>query len=119
MRDFHKLQVWEKSHALALNVYLVTRYFPNNELYGITSQMRKAAVSIPTNIAEGCGRDSNPDFLRFLHIAMGSASELEYLLQIANDLEYLTNEKYNNLNQQTTEIRRMLNSFIQTIKADN
>jgi len=118
MRDFHKLQVWRKSHTLVLEVYSLTKSFPKDELYGLTNQIRRAATSIPTNIAEGCGRDSNPDFLRFLYIAMGSASELEYLLQLANDLEYFNNENYQELNMKTTEIRRMLNSFIYTIRTD-
>ena len=117
MRDFHKLRVWEKSHKIALEIYKITRSFPKEEVYGLTSQMRRAAVSIPTNIAEGCGRGSNPDLLRFLHISMGSASELEYLLQLSNDLKYLDQNNFDRLNEDVTNSRRMLNSFIQTIKS--
>ncbi len=76
MQDFHQLKVWHKSHAVALAVYTATSSFPKEELYGLTSQMRRAAVSVPSNIAEGCGRDSQPQFAHFLQIAFGSASEL-------------------------------------------
>ncbi len=86
MRDFHQLQVWEKSHRFALAVYQVSRAFPSSELYGLTSQIRRASLSIPSNIAEGCGRQGPPEFARFLHIAMGSASEVEYQLLFARDL---------------------------------
>lgn len=78
MKDFKKLKAWEKSHQLTLAIYKVTRSFPKDELYGLTSQMRRASVSIPANIAEGCGRGSDAELARFCHIAMGSASELEY-----------------------------------------
>ena len=77
MKDFRQLQVWEKSHQLALGVYKATQDFPKEELYGLTSQIRRASTSIPTNIAEGCGRGTDPEFARFLQIAMGSASETE------------------------------------------
>jgi four helix bundle protein len=80
MRDFKEYKVWEKSHYLALEVYRVTATFPKEELYGLTSQIRRASTSIPANIAEGCGRSGNTELARFLQIAMGSASELEYHL---------------------------------------
>jgi four helix bundle protein len=80
MRDFRKLKVWEKSHQLTLSVYEITGGFPDDERFGLTSQMRRACTSIPTNIAEGCGRDGHAELARFLQIAMGSASELEYQL---------------------------------------
>ena len=85
MRDFRELKVWEKSHQLALEVYSATTKFPKEELYGLTSQVRRSAVSIPANISEGCGRDSPAELLRFCRIAMGSASELEYELLLAHD----------------------------------
>jgi four helix bundle protein len=78
MRDFRKLKVWEKAHTLALKIYKVTEEFPREELYGLTSQIRRTCVSIPTNIAEGCVRSSDADFSRFLYIALGLTSELEY-----------------------------------------
>ena len=85
MKDFRQLKVWEKAHHLALEVYKTTATFPKEEIYGLTSQLRRASVSIPTNIAEGCGRNTNADFARFLQIAMGSASETEYELILAHD----------------------------------
>lgn len=78
MKDFRKLQIWEKSHVLVLSVYKQTKSFPKEELFGLTSQIRRAAASIPANIAEGCGRGSDAELARFAQISMGSASELEY-----------------------------------------
>jgi four helix bundle protein len=89
MKDFRNLQVWEKSHMLTLSNYDATRPFPREELFGLSSQIRRAAASIPTNIAEGCGRSSDPDFARFLQIAFGSACEVEYHLILARDLRYV------------------------------
>ena len=86
MRDFRDIKAWQKGHRLALAVYQATKRFPTEERYGLKSQARRAAASIPTNIAEGCGRDSEAEFARFLRIAAGSASELEYLLLLARDL---------------------------------
>jgi four helix bundle protein len=83
MKDFRTLKVWEKSHRLVLAIYEATKPFPKNELYGITSQIQRAAVSVPTNIAEGCGKDSDAELGRYFKIAMGSSSELEYLLLLA------------------------------------
>ena len=94
MRDFRKLQVWEKSHSLVLGIYLSTKSFPKDELYGLTSQIRRACVSIPTNIAEGAGRESIPERVHFIQIANGSASELNYLLQLSCDLGYLPKDDY-------------------------
>jgi len=99
MKDFRQLKVWEKAHQLALAVYKVTKGFPKEELYGLTSQIRRASMSIPTNIAEGCGRNTDAEFARFLQIAMGSASETEYQLLLAHDLEFLTSEQYQKLNR--------------------
>ena len=94
MRDFRKLQVWEKSHELTLKIYEVTSQFPREEIYGLTNQIRRACTSIPTNIAEGCGRESTADFARFLQIAMGSASETEYLILLAHNLKYFNAKQY-------------------------
>ncbi|GAB4432974.1 MAG: four helix bundle protein [Anaerolineales bacterium] len=98
--------------------YKATRAFPKNELYGVTSQLQRAAVSVPTNIAEGCGKDSDAEFGRYLKIAMGSSSELEYLLMLAHDLGYLADTPYNQLQTNLVEIRKMLNAFIQKLKAN-
>jgi four helix bundle protein len=89
MKDFRKLDVWAKAHALTLAIYRVTAGFPTEERYGLTSQLRRAALSIPTNITEGCGRNTDAEFNRFLEIAMGSASETEYLLLLSFDLKYI------------------------------
>jgi len=112
MQDFHKLKVWQKSHHLTLSIYKVTSGFPKTETYGLTSQVRRAASSIPTNLAEGCGRGSNAELRRFAFISLGSASELEYLLQLAYDLEILGRSDYKDLNDQIIEIKKMLTSFI-------
>ena len=118
MRDFRDIKAWSKSHRLVLEIYEASRKFPNDERYGLTSQMRRAAASIPTNIAEGCGRGSEADFARFLQIAAGSASELEYHLLLACDLKLLNNKTHEKLNRDVTEVKRMLYSFISTLKAD-
>jgi four helix bundle protein len=89
MKNFRDLQVWGKAHVLALDVYRLTARFPREELFGLTSQMRKCSASIAANIAEGCGRRGNAEFHRFLQIAAGSASELEYHILLARDLGYL------------------------------
>jgi four helix bundle protein len=111
--------VWEKSHHLALAIYKATAAFPKDELYGLTSQMRRSCVSISANIAEGCGRDGEAELARFCRIAMGSASELEYQLLLARDLGLLTNMDYEQLTSGVTEVKRMLTSFIQKLKADS
>ncbi len=118
MKDFKKLKVWEKSHHLALRVYGVTTKFPKEELYGLTSQMRRSSISIPTNIAEGCGRNRDTELNRFFEIAMGSASELEYLVLLARDLNFPGKEECKPLMNEITEIKRMLASFIQKLRTD-
>ena len=117
MKDFRELKVWEKAHRLALAVYKVTASFPDQERFGLISQTRRATVSIAANIAEGCGRGSDADFGRFLQMAMGSASEVEYLLLLARDLGYLA-RMHGELEDQTTEIKRMLAALIRRLKAD-
>jgi len=112
MQDFQKLSVWKKSHALTLEVYAVTRSFPKDELYSLTSQTRRSAASIPANIAEGCGRDGGADLARFLQIALGSASELEYHLLLARDLRFLEGESWRELTSAVCEIKQMLTSLI-------
>jgi four helix bundle protein len=119
MQDFHDLKVWEKSHLLTLAIYRETVCLPKEERYGLTSQIRRASSSIPANIAEGCGRFSSDELRRFLEIAMGSASELEYHLLLARDLGYLQIAVYDCLNQSTCEVKRMLASFIMKLRTDN
>ncbi len=116
MKDFRKLQVWEKAHALALAVYRATGEFPREELYGLTGQIRRAVVSIPTNIAEGCGRNTDADFSRFLQIAMGSACEVEYQLLLARELGLLPDETYQILAPDTEEVKRMLTGLLKTLR---
>ena len=110
--------MWEKAHRLTLEVYKATASFPKDELYGLTSQIRRAAASVPANIAEGCGRESKVEMARFLQISMGSASELEYHLLLARDLNLLSQTIYEPLESHVTEVKRMLTSLIQRIKAD-
>ncbi len=118
MKDFRKLKVWQKAHRLTLKVYEATRKFPREELYGLTSQMRKSSSSMPMNIAEGCGRGSDLDFGRFLQIAMGSASELEYQLILAHDLAYIGLDEYEDLSRDTVEVKRMLAPFVWKLSAE-
>ena len=119
MKDFRTLKVWEKSHAIVLAIYKATQSFPKSELYGITSQIQRAAVSVPTNIAEGCGKDSDAELGRYFKIAMGSSSELEYLLLLAHDLSYLADDQYNQIQINLVEVRKMLNAFIQKLKTNH
>jgi four helix bundle protein len=115
MRDFRTIHVWEKAHRLTLELYEITKDFPADERFGLTSQLRRAAASVPMNTAEGCGRDSERELARFMSIAAGSASEVEYQLLLARDLGYLPDETYTALDQQVNEIKRMLNSFVQRL----
>ena len=112
MQDFRDLKVWEKAHQLTLRVYRVTHEFPRAELYGLTSQMRRAAVSIGANIAEGCCRNSGADFARFLQIAMGSAGELEYEFLVAHDLRMIPDDTYTELVEAVCEVKRMLTALM-------
>ena len=112
MQDFRKLNVWHKAHQLTLAVYRASKTFPKEELYGLTSQIRRCAVSIPANIAEGCGRSAGGDFRRFLEIASGSASELEYHFLLARDLGLIDDALHERLSSDASEIRQMLTSLI-------
>jgi len=118
MRDFRSLKVWQKAHQITLRVYTATRRFPKEELYGLTSQVRRAAASIPTNVAEGCGRSGEAELARFLNIAMGSASELEYQLLLAHDLKLLDADEHQSLSVDVIEVKRMLTSLVQKLKAE-
>jgi four helix bundle protein len=112
MQDFRRLEVWAKAHDLALFVYKVTEGFPRHELFGLTGQIRRAAVSVPANIAEGCGRTGDRELVRYLRIAMGSASELEYYGLLAHDLGLLTARAYRDIDSRDVEVKRMLASLI-------
>ena len=116
MKDFKDLRVWSKAHFLTIGIYKATRGFPKEELFGLVSQMRRSASSIGANIAEGTGRRSDGELTRFLHIARGSAAELEYHLLLARDLELLSDITHALLAKQTDEVQRMLTSLIQQVQ---
>ncbi|MCC9644423.1 four helix bundle protein [Rhodopirellula sp. JC740] len=117
MKDFRDLIVWAKAHQFTLSIYELTKQFPSDENYGLTSQLRRSAASIPTNLAEVCGRGSDRELARFCDIAMGSASEADYQLLLAKDLGYVDSTTFETLYQQLTEIQRMLRSFIQRLRS--
>ena len=118
VKDFHELKVWQKAHQLTLAVYQVTAAFPREELYGLTSQLRRACSSIAANLAEGCGRNGDAEFARFCSIAMGSASELEYHLLLAKDLKLIKPADYDQLAPRAIELKRMLTALLQKLIAD-
>jgi four helix bundle protein len=115
MRDFKELKVWQKAHRFVLDVYQQSRSFPPDERFGLAAHLRKSAISVPSNIAEGCGREGERELARFLSIAAGSASETEYQMLLARDLGYLSHEAHRQLDDQANEIKRMLNSFLQKL----
>ena len=119
MQSFRNLKVWGKAHALVLDVYSSSRQFPRDELYGLTSQMRRASVSIGANIAEGCCRKGDAELGRFLQIAMGSASELEYELLVSRDLSLLNLDDFQRLEGEVIEVKRMLAALICKLKAES
>ena len=113
MKNFKELLIWQRSHQLVLEIYLITKSFPKDELFGLTSQMRRSSASIPTNIAEGCSRNSDAEMNRFLIIAQDSATELEYQIILSKDLSYISTEIFDTLCLELTEIRKMINTFSQ------
>jgi len=118
MKDFRELKVWRKAHEFVLVLYGNTRGFPSEERFGQTSQLRRGATSIASNIAEGCGRRGDADFARFLQMSLGSASEVEYQLLLAKDLGYLSVDAHRALHDQVTATKRMLTSLCQKLRAD-
>lgn len=118
MKDFRDLQVWRKAHMLALYSYRETNRFPKQEMFGMMSQIRRAAVSIAANIAEGCGKRGNGEFQRFLNVATGSASELEYHFLLAHDLELFDELAYKRLNTAVIEVKRMLSALVRKVEAE-
>lgn len=116
MRDFKKYDVWKLSHVFTLKIYDITKSYPKNEIYGLISQVRRASSSIPTNISEGCGRDSDAEFNRFLTIALGSASEVEYLILLSKDLNYIDQDSFIILNEEINMIKRKIYSLKQKLK---
>ena len=118
MKDFRQLKVWQKAHELTLAVYQLTATFPREELYGLSSQLRRAGSSIAANLAEGCGRNGDAELARFCSMAMGSASELEYHLLLGRDLKLIKDKDYEALDHRTTELKRMLAALMQKLNAE-
>jgi four helix bundle protein len=118
MEDFKNLRVREKAYELTLSAYKAIRSFPKEEMCGLTSQLRRATSSVGANIAEGCGRRSDPELKRFLQIARGSANEVEFHLLLARDLQFLSGDDFNDLEAAVLEIQRMLASLVQRLSAD-
>ena len=116
MRDFKKYDIWKLSHLFTLKIYDLTKSYPKDEIYGLISQIRRASSSIPTNISEGCGRDSDAEFNRFLTIALGSASEVEYLIILSKDLNYIDEKIFIQLNEEVNIIKRKIYSLKQKLK---
>ena len=116
LRNYRELKVWEKSYQLCLLIYRITKEFPKHEIYGLISQMRRAALSIPCNIAEGYGRRTTPDYLRGLYIAYGSICELETQALLSGDLGYLTEKNLSKLQEDLGEVERMLKALIKSLE---
>ena len=116
MKDFKELRVWSKAHQLTVFIYNLTRAFPRDEIYGLTSQVRRSAASIGANIAEGCGRRPDGEMARFLQIARGSASETEYHLLLAKDLGFLSEGDFRKTEQRVVEVQRMLTALVQKVQ---
>ena len=119
MQDYHRLKVWEKAHLLAIDVYRLSEGFPKRDGVALTTQLRRAALSVPANIAEGAGKSGGKEFCRFLDIALGSAAEAHYHLLVARDLGLLENATYDQLATRITEIRRMLVGLLKRVKLAN
>ena len=118
INSFRDLRVWKLSHEVTMEVYQNTTNFPDSEKYGLTNQLRRAAASIPTNIAEGKGRNTTKDYVRFLYNARGSNEELQYLIFLSNELEFLSQSTYEQLLRKSYSVGRMLNKLIGKLKND-
>lgn len=113
MQNYKDLLTWQEAHKLTLKVYSVCKTFPKEELFGVTSQLRRAAVSIPCNIAEGCGRYSSKDFAHFLQIALGSTNETDYLILLSRDLQYMDESQYIALQESVNKVKAMTINLIE------
>jgi four helix bundle protein len=116
LKNYKELKVWEKAYELCLNIYRITRNFPKEESYGLTSQIRRAAVSIPSNIAEGYGRRTTRDYIRALYIAYGSICELETQILLAGDLGYIVSQDLEGVRKDLGDIERMLKGLIKSLE---
>lgn len=119
MLSFKDLVVWQRSHQLTLEIYEVTQCFPKEEIFGLTSQIRRAVSSIPTNIAEGCGRRTNAELANFLNIASGSASEVEYEILLAKEVGYISTKQFEIWTHEIGEIRSMLAAYMKKLKSEH
>jgi four helix bundle protein len=119
MQNYKDLKIWYKAHEFTVKIYEVTKQFPREEIYGVTSQMRRPASSIPANIAEGCGKFTQLDLARFLNIALGSANESEYFVLLTKDLSYLSLENFEILNKIINEIKAMLITLVKKVRQAN
>ena len=119
MKDFRDLTVWQYAHQLTLAVYRETKQIPREETYGLVSQLRRCSASVAANIAEGCGRSGNPEFGRFLTMAMGSASELQYFLLLSRDLGYLSSHRHTEITTQVISMRRMMNRLLSKVRSEH
>lgn len=117
MRDFNKYEVWALSHKLTLDIYKLTKDYPQDEKYQLISQMRRAAYSIPSNFSEGCGRDSDKDFNRFVQISLGSAHELEYFILLSEDLNFINHTVSEELKEKVNHVKRKLYRLSQKLKS--
>ena len=118
MRDYKKYDIWKLSHSLTLEIYKITEHFPKEEVFGLTSQIRRASSSIGINIVEGCGRGSDEDFKRFLRNASGSAFEVEYILLLSKDLNYISEEQFLKLSPKAEELKMKISKLILKIEDD-
>ena len=116
MQNYKELKVWDKAHQLTLKIYQLTKIFPKEEIYGLTSQVRRSAASMPANIAEGCGKNSQLELAHYLNTSLGSANETEYHLLLAKDLNYFGIEEHDILAEQINEIKAMLISLIAKVR---
>ena len=116
MRNYRDLEVWKISHKLTLDLYAVSKKFPKDEMFGLTSQLRRAAISIGANLAEGCGRRTTPEFARFIRISMGSASELDYHLLLCRDFGFITAEFYQRNSKELIRVRKMLSALLTSVE---
>jgi len=119
MRDFTKLEIWKRSHTLCLKIYATTKNYPKEETFGLTSQMRRSSSSIPTNIAEGCGRNTNPQTIHFFDIAVASLAELQYQLILSRDLNYVDLPTFHTLHDEVIEIRKMAIAYSRKLIAQS
>ena len=115
MRNYKKSVAWQRGDQLTLEVYRITGSFPKEEIYGLTAQVRRSAYSVPANIAEGAGRETDVEYLRFLHIARGSLAETEYFLHLAHNLEYLSDDEYDRITVLVNQAFAALHGLIRTI----